>query len=50
LTQPRLSDTDKSIAMESSNQRRQNVPQLRAVVISICISIIRITFEQHAGA
>jgi len=36
--------------MEISSQRREVVPQSRAIAISICIGIIRITFEQHAGA
>jgi hypothetical protein len=39
--------------MESRNDRRQlfaAAPQAGMVAISICIGMIRISFEQHAGA
>jgi hypothetical protein len=53
LTPLLLSDTDKSSAMEFSKEHRKvlaSVQQVRPVAISICISMIRIIFEQHAGA
>jgi len=42
-----------SIAMEFSTEHYNAfvpVQQARTVAISICISMIRIIFEQHAGA
>jgi len=50
LTQLFYSDTDKSTAMEMSNQRYKAVTSICAVAISIRIGILRIIFEQHAGA
>jgi hypothetical protein len=52
LTQPFLSDTDRSIAMEFCKDRRapfSPVTQACAIVFSIRIGMIRISFEQHAG-
>jgi hypothetical protein len=50
LTQPFYSDTDKSIAMEMNSQHHKAVSSICAAAISIRIGIIRIIFEQHAGA